>query len=431
MRNRVIPFLALAVAGLMVAGATEAEAAGSIFQVVSTPNTETAPISNDLLTGASSTSTHDVWAVGFATDPGTTDHTLAEHWNGTKWSVSPTPDGTSGSQLAAVAAVSPTNAWAVGFQNSALPIASNTTLIEHWNGSAWSIVPSPNPDTEGDVLTSVTATSADDVWAAGYFTTGGGNQILPLFEHWNGTAWSVVQVPAVDSSVNFVRSINALSPTNVWAVGYQIDDSSGHSDDLILHWDGTRWTDQPILPIGQVTLQSVHAVSANDVWAVGTALGDTGGDSNNLALHWNGSAWTSVKIPNVDTPSQGSNFMESVTALSSNDVWAVGAATGSAGVNQTMIEHWNGSAWSIVPGANEDPQGDNSNTLFSVVATGAGSLTAVGPGAVCSRGTPGRARSPSRRRTAELRGKHSIATCENGAAGLCVGAGGGCGLFVG
>jgi len=389
MRNRVIPFLALAVAGLLVAGAAEADAAGSIFQVVPTPNTATAPISNDLLTGAASTSTQDVWAVGFATDPTNTDHPLAEHWNGTKWTVAPTPDGTSGSQLAAVAAMSPTNAWAVGFQNSDLSIAANTTLIEHWNGSSWSIVPSPNPDTEGNVLTSVTATSATDVWAAGYFTTGGGEQILPLFEHWNGTAWSVVPVPAVDSSVNFVRSINAVSPTNIWAVGYQVDDSSGHSDDLILHWDGTRWTDQPILPIGQVTLQSVHAVSANDVWAVGTGLGDTGGDSTNLALHWNGTAWTSVPIPNVDTPNQGANFLESVTALSANDVWAVGGATGSAGVNQTMTEHWNGRAWSIAPGANEDPQGDNSNTLFSVVATGPGNLTAVGSWSSLQQGNPG------------------------------------------
>ena len=41
-------------------------------------------------------------------------------------------------------AVASNNVWAVG-ENEEVPGLGITTLIEHWNGSAWSIVPSPTP----------------------------------------------------------------------------------------------------------------------------------------------------------------------------------------------------------------------------------------------------------------------------------------------
>src|SRR5207244_662664 len=98
------------------------------------------------------------------------------HWNGTKWSVVPSPAASAGSSLTAVTAVSPTDVWAVGSRIG--PTGARLTLVEHWNGSAWSILPSPNVSTEyasTNVLRSVAAGSAGDVWAVGMFeneTTG-------------------------------------------------------------------------------------------------------------------------------------------------------------------------------------------------------------------------------------------------------------------
>ncbi|MUN35060.1 hypothetical protein [Actinomadura litoris] len=386
MRKRTIPFLALAAAGLLLANTAAADASASIFRVVPSVDTATAPISNDLLTSTASISPQDGWAVGFVSHPDTTEHTLAEHWNGTRWSATPSPDGTSGSQLAAVAAVSSKDVWAVGRQNSNLSIEASTTLIEHWNGTAWSIVPSPNAGTEGAQLTGVAAVSTSDVWATGYFSTT--TQILPLFEHWNGTAWSVVSVPDVPNGVNFVRAISAASTKDVWAVGSDVDSHSGNTDELILHWNGTQWSVLPTLPIGQNSLEAVHAVSSSDVWAVGRSLGDKGGESRNLALHWNGTAWSKVPVPNVGN-SVNPNFLTGITALSSHDVWAVGAATGGAdGVNQSLIEHWNGSAWSIVPSPS-NPNGSNSTTLGGVAAIAPGNVTAVGSWNSTQQGNPG------------------------------------------
>jgi hypothetical protein len=92
-------------------------------------------------------SSSSAWAVGIS-GVETVQKTLIEHRNGRVWKVvpSPHPGGPSlGNVLFAVAALSPRNAWAVGtYRNATTGILSELTLIEHWNGRAWTQVPSPN-----------------------------------------------------------------------------------------------------------------------------------------------------------------------------------------------------------------------------------------------------------------------------------------------
>ena len=72
--------------------------------------------------------------------------------------------------------------WAVGLATSTYyisdgdPITSSQTLIEHWDGTAWSIVPGPNPGTADNYYGTITnelygvpAVSASDVWAVGMY----------------------------------------------------------------------------------------------------------------------------------------------------------------------------------------------------------------------------------------------------------------------
>src|SRR5207249_642431 len=78
---------------------------------------------------------------------------------------SPNPTGSAGSVLNGIAAVSPHNVWTVGSSDTGSPYPFKKTLIEHWNGSNWSIVPSPNPNgSVDDVLNGVTVVSANNVW---------------------------------------------------------------------------------------------------------------------------------------------------------------------------------------------------------------------------------------------------------------------------
>src|SRR5690348_17744315 len=90
----------LVIAGISFTPVLQAFASGSIFQVVPSPNGSKKPISNNLLIGVTSISPSDMWAVGYFNGK-----TLAEHWDGTKWTLVKSPNGTSGSQFTAVSAV--------------------------------------------------------------------------------------------------------------------------------------------------------------------------------------------------------------------------------------------------------------------------------------------------------------------------------------
>ena len=147
------------------------------------------------------------------------EQTLIEYWNGTSWSVvsSPSPGGAF-NELRAVASVSANDVWAVGgFANLS---GGEQTLIEQWNGTSWSIVPSPGPGTQNNELAGVTVVAPNDVWGVGEFTPTGGAQ-QTLIEQWNGTSWSVVSSPSPSSSFNFLDAATSdKSSGQAWAVGY-------------------------------------------------------------------------------------------------------------------------------------------------------------------------------------------------------------------
>ncbi|HJT55577.1 MAG TPA: hypothetical protein VJ761_03705 [Ktedonobacteraceae bacterium] len=373
----------IAIAGISLMPVQQAFASGSIFQIVPSPNGSKKPISNNLLVGVTSISASDMWAVGDFNGK-----TLAEHWDGAKWTLVKSPNGKSGSQFTAVSAVSSNDVWAVGIQDTAGPATGLRTLIEHWDGTKWKVIPSPNASSEGDDLYAVTAISTNDVWAVGYFENDSQTLILPLLEHWDGKSWTIFQVPSVFFSINFVYGVSAVSTSDIWAAGYTIGDG-GDNENLLLHWDGTQWTVLPPVPVQSDgnRLQAITAISSTDVWAVGEFNVNRGENSSNLALHWNGQQWSQRSVPN----SGGlTNALEGVTALASNDVWAVGlAAQPPSGFNQTLIEHWNGKSWSIAPSPNMTPQKDNPNTLFAATAVSPGNIMAVGTWDSFKKGNPG------------------------------------------
>src|SRR2546423_8736565 len=86
--------------------------------------------------------------------------------NSCKWSVVLSPNGDSTSGLSSVAAVSANDIWAVG--NSGSQRGSGQTLIEHWNGTQWSLVQSPSTGSLYNTLTGVAVVSTNDVWAVGW-----------------------------------------------------------------------------------------------------------------------------------------------------------------------------------------------------------------------------------------------------------------------
>jgi hypothetical protein len=199
------------------------------------------------LYGVSADSATDAWAVGDYGNPTTrAGETLVLHWNGTSWSkvASPNPGGTSvgdDTELYGVSTDSATDAWAVGYYQNP-NTGAEETLVLHWNGARWSKVASPNPGgTAGNSLSGVSADSATDAWAVGLYgnTTTGATETLVL--HWNGTSWSKVASPnpggtTSSSDVNYLSGVSADSATDAWAVG----DYTGGT--LVVHWNGTNWS---------------------------------------------------------------------------------------------------------------------------------------------------------------------------------------------
>src|SRR6266487_4199239 len=132
------------------------------WDVISSPNPG---VGNESLYGIAAVSVNDVWAVGNTQNNEVGNpQTLIEHWDGTSWSAVSSPNPGSNNILYAVTRVPGTNQiWAVGLSyNNNL----NQTLIEHWNGVTWSIVSSPNPGLENE-LVGMTAVSVNSVWAVG------------------------------------------------------------------------------------------------------------------------------------------------------------------------------------------------------------------------------------------------------------------------
>ena len=138
-------------------------------------------------------------------------------------------------------AISTHDAWAVGSFDSNGG-SEVKTLVLHWDGSQWSVVNSPNPGTF-NFLNTVTAASADDIWAVGNYYIGSGSPSRTLIEHWNGSQWSIVKSPNVGMHDNFLNSVTAVSAKDAWTVGVA-NDSNNISHALIEHWNGTNWSIQ-------------------------------------------------------------------------------------------------------------------------------------------------------------------------------------------
>src|SRR5439155_3480620 len=127
----------------------------------------------------------------------------------------PPSPGTVANELHGVTIVSACSAWAVGEQANG-PTGSQT-LAEHWNGTGWTLVPSQNPGASADSFTAVSGDSASDVWAVGSFSAStAGSQTLA--EHWDGGAWTVVPSPH-PGAFSELDAVKAVSATDAWAVG--------------------------------------------------------------------------------------------------------------------------------------------------------------------------------------------------------------------
>jgi hypothetical protein len=299
--------------------------------VVQSPN----GLGDGYLSGVVAISDLDAWAVGW--DQRFPGVTLTEHWDGAQWSIVPSPNAQADETvLFAVDASGPNDVWAVGHW-----FASNRfgTVTMHWDGAEWTLVPSPNPSSNDNELVGVAVLAPDDAWSVGWRTSPDRGQPRTLIEHWDGSTWNLVPSPNIGGAgaQNWLTAVTALAADDAWAVGYRFVNGIGRT--LTMHWDGATWSIVPSPNAGTIQdfLYGVSAAGPKDVWAVGNFY--DGAAQQTLIEHWNGSEWKLVPSPNGS--SEGS-FLKGVSALGHRTIHAVGEYY--SGVEErTLIER-------VVPG---------------------------------------------------------------------------------
>jgi hypothetical protein len=344
------------------------------------PNT---PASDNQLFGVAAASAKDVFAVGYSTPTaGGLDQTLILHNGGTKWTPMSSQDTTGASdRLVGVSAFSANTAWAVGYSYNTAT-GERQPLIESYDGTTmtWQIVGGPTVPGILNRLYGVAAVSATEAWAVGE----SGSLNKPLIEHYVGGDWHLYSGPGVDTGADgcVLNGVAVVPSTNtLWAVGYCGNYyANAPTQPFIEHYDGNYWTPYPSTPTGTPNniLYGVAADSISDAWAVGysqTAFGP----QQSLIEHNNGGGWTPVT--NSVNASVYNNALSGVAAVTSGDVWAVGNYTtglSADAASYTLIEHLEGNNWAVKFSPNWSLENNYLTGVAVVPGTAPARLWAVG-----------------------------------------------------
>src|SRR5207237_9081019 len=238
----------------------------SARSIVPHPNPAT---SASYLSSVAAVTTNDVWAAGHYLE-GAFYRTLVEHWDGASWAIVQTPNPGEGSNaLNGIAVRGPNDIYAVGYQSN-LSGTVTSTLVLHFDGTSWNVVPSPNPG-QPSSLAAILAAPDGQTWAAGFYYDGTQGRTLLL----HGDDSGFVAVPGEDfpGEGNVLLGIAAAGPGNLWACGYHYPNGTSDYQGLIEHYDGEQWSRVSSAQGASYTyLSGIAAQSGGEAWAVGNTL---------------------------------------------------------------------------------------------------------------------------------------------------------------
>jgi hypothetical protein len=361
------------VGSLAVGPSAPVAAAATGWSVIPSPNVGPAA-ADDYLSGLSCISATWCMASGYYANapPGYT--AFFEHGDGPNWSVAQSPRSGTPSSDVLINGISCTSALSC----MSVGTSRDGGLAEQWDGTRWSVAPVPIGD---DVLYGVSCVSAETCVAVGYRSAKGENA-RSLIELWDGAKWSVMASPnpgpaseyasASGPAHAFLQSVSCPSLGSCVAVG-SYTTPAGRGDTLAEQWDGTTWSimpspDKPSVSNG---LDAVSCATPQFCMAVGNfqAVGyDT------LAESWDGGYWSIVASPDGG-PTGFDDELFGVSCPSATSCTAVGndGVNPAAASGKTLVESWDGSAWSVVTSSNEGFSG-----LSAVSCLPLGPCTAVG-----------------------------------------------------
>ncbi|MEO6456762.1 MAG: hypothetical protein ABIO92_00595 [Chloroflexia bacterium] len=329
-------------------------------------------------------SSSDIWIVGEVYGPRDWDDKqshdfLAVHLDGST-SQAYSLKTLVGSSFATVTMISPTDVWASGPHTS----LGSSPQLAHWEGSDWSVVPVELPSSSASLMSTAstyfnfTALPNGELWVGGtVYPSSASSDSKPynILMHRDDSSWQQVPIPEVLG----IGEILAISANDIWVDGL----------DAMLHWNGQEWA-RVARPDGRI--RDMTASAADDVWAVGDESSEHEGSSNIVIMHWDGRTWSQVPVPTIPVPTDfltAFRFeLKGVTAISKEDVWAVGYLEGDTTESyrqqegnttdfyrrQAITLHWDGKTWRLLP----SPNFSVSQSFSDIVAVSPNELWAAG-----------------------------------------------------
>lgn len=325
-------------------------AGASGWSIEPTPNPAGASLSG--LLGVSCTRASSCTAVGFSQLSSGPFVTLAERWNGISWEIQPTPNpaGSPASALHGVSCTDASDCMAVGNQETSG--LNDLTLAEHWDGSSWEIESTPTPagpPSQGVLLDSVSCPKPGACTAVGYATTTAGE--LTLAEDWDGSRWTIEPTPnPAGTTFDGFGGVSCTGPSACTAVGNYVASTGEHT--LAERWNGNGWEIQPTPnPAGALVsgLTGVSCPSQRTCTATGFYETSTG-TYQTLAERWNGSLWEIQPTPNpAGTPNAS---LSGVSCPKRRACTAVGNYETTPNTFATLAERSDRKRWQIQPTPN-------------------------------------------------------------------------------
>ena len=296
------------------------------------------------------------------------------------WTVSPTANVAGADNLSAVDCSSADSCMAVGdtedLQGPFGPLIS-TTVAERWDGESWQIVPTPNPP--GATFSSLNGVSCPRpqvCFAVG--SSGSTSASAPLIELWNGTSWSIQ--PSPDVGNGYLSAVSCSGLLACTAVGNE------NGDTLAERWDGTGWHVQSTPDAPGSESSWLGAVSCPRKRTCTAVVVSNALLLSPLVERWFGriNAWALEAAPTPDG-ADGANFVGGVSCPDGRVCFAVGESLGPPGPVlerdvATLAERRVGSSWSVMPTPNPTPRPGSRPfaTLDGVSCSGRRACHAVG-----------------------------------------------------
>jgi len=226
------------------------------------------------------------------------------------------------------------------------PPWTQPTVVESYNGSAWSEIAEVNTGR-------YTGASLGQVYTAALYASGYQSTYTTAVEQWNGSSWTE---KAEMNNPGYSFMGGAGTSTAGLAVGGNrnpaVPPSPGANSAMVEYWNGTGWTEQTDLNQGRAAPATVGAT-----YTAALAIGGNPVPAGNgvKVEQWDGSSWTETTEVNSARGGGGASGTSTLAVF----------YCGEPSPQDNKTELWDGSTWTEMADTSVSREGNVGSTSSS------------------------------------------------------------------